>query len=312
MTLDSDWMILIVLAFGVLTIAYGIGCAILAKMQTGLVFRPGYEFKQTPADFGLNYREVWIPLRLPVNTETDTQTEAETHTSEELHGWWIGETQPQQADRVMIYFHGNRGNISSTLNLERIAAFYRRWGGSVLIADYRGFGRSVSGPPSESKLYEDLDAIWEHITHTEGITPERHNICVYGHSLGGAAAIEFARRHPSITALIVDGSFTSIYDVALENPNFRLFPLDRILKHRFESIAKVYSLTMPTLFIHGTADDVVPSFMSEQLYAAAAEPKELCLLPGVHHEDVLELAEETFLATLSKFLDRSNQRVRPS
>ncbi len=305
-------MITIALALGALTIAYGIGCAILAKMQTGLVFRPGYEFQQTPADYGLNYREVWIPVGFHADVEADTGADTETPAGEQLHGWWIGETQPKQTDRITIYFHGNRGNVSSTLNLERIAAFYRTWGGSCLIADYRGFGRSVSGPPSESKLYEDLDAIWAYVTQTEGITPDRHDISVYGHSLGGAAAIEFARRHPSIAALIVDGSFTSIYDVALENPNFRPFPLDRILKHRFDSIAKVHTLTMPSLFIHGTADDVVPSFMSEKLYAAAAEPKELCLLPGVHHEDVLELAEDTFLETLSSFLDRSKRCVRQS
>jgi alpha-beta hydrolase superfamily lysophospholipase len=307
MTLDSNWMTAIALILGTLTIAYGIGCVILAKMQTGLVFRPDYEFKQTPADYGLNYREVWIA----VGSIGEMNPLPEAH-PEQLHGWWIGETQPQQTDRVMIYFHGNRGNISSTLNLKRIAAFYQTWGGSFLIADYRGFGRSVAGPPSESKLYEDLDAIWNHVTHVEGITPDRHTICVYGHSLGGAAAIEFARRHPNIAALIVDGSFTSIYDVALENPNFRPFPLDRILKHRFESIVKVQTLTMPTLFIHGTADDVVPSFMSEQLYAAAAEPKELCLLPGVHHEDVLDLAQETFLSTLSHFLDRAKPCIQQS
>ena len=299
-------MMAIAFILGALTIAYGIGCAILAKMQTGLVFRPESDIKQTPADFGLNYREVWIPVGLHLD-KTDHEA-VHPPMPEQLHGWWIGETQPQQADRVMIYFHGNRGNIGSTLNLKRIAAFYRVWGGSFLIADYRGFGRSVLGPPSEAKLYEDLDAIWVYVTQTTGITPK--NIAVYGHSLGGAAAVEFARRHPSIAALIVDGSFTSIYDVAKENPNFRPFPLDRILKHRFESIVKVSALSMPKLFIHGTADDVVPSFMSEKLYAAAADPKELCLLPEVAHEDVLELAGDQFLRTLSQFLDHADRRVR--
>ena len=298
MTLDLSWIMVIAVSLGGLTIAYGLGCAILAHRQTALVFRPEFEIKQTPADYGLNYREVWVPIGL-LSGQSHACNPATTH--EKLHAWWIGETQPQQADRVLIYFHGNRGNIGSTLNLKRIAAFYHTWGGSVLIADYRGFGRSVMGPPSEAKLYEDLDAIWTYVTQDTGISP--HNIAVYGHSLGGAAAIEFARRHASIAALIVDGSFTSIYDVARENPSFRPFPLDRILKHRFESIAKVPALTMPKLFIHGTADDVVPPLMSEKLYAAAAEPKELCLLPQVAHEDVLELAGEQFLQVLSQFLN---------
>jgi len=302
MTLDSSWIITIAFSLGVLTIAYGLGCVILVNMQTGLVFRPESEIKHTPADYGLNYREVWIPIGLPPGGDHASNS---TSTQEKLHGWWIGETQPQQADRVLIYFHGNRGNIGSMLNLKRIAAFYNAWGGSFLIVDYRGFGRSVMGPPSEAKLYEDLDSIWAHMTQTMGLAPQ--NIAVYGHSLGGAAAIEFARRHSSIAALIVDGSFTSICDVAQENPNFRPFPLDRILKHRFESIVKVSALTMPKLFIHGTADDVVPSFMSEKLYAAAAEPKELCLLPQVAHEDVLERAGEQFLRSLSQFLNRADQ-----
>jgi len=305
MTLDLPWLSstnAVPIAVATLAIVYGAICAILWWIQTGLVFHPVREIHHTPADYGLDYREVWIPL--------GERTEAAPAGC--LHAWWIGRgaaIEPQSSDdRVTVYFHGNRGNIGSQLNLERIAAFQGTWGGAFLIVDYRGYGLSVDRLPSETKLYADLDAVWRYLSETERIAPER--IAVYGHSLGGAAAIEFARRYPHLRAAVIDSSFTSIASVARQDLFFRLFPLRRILRHRFESIGKVSALTVPTLYLHGTADTVVPTYMSEDLHAATAEPSELRLFPGVDHENVLEVSGDEFLGAIADFFDRADRRIR--
>ncbi|MGD1903452.1 MAG: alpha/beta hydrolase [Geitlerinemataceae cyanobacterium] len=294
MILDFPWTNAVPIAVTGLAIVYGLLCTILWHLQTGLVFRPYAEIAQTPTDYGLNYREVWIPVG-----------------DGKLNAWWIGsETALDRSsdERITLYFHGNRGNIGSRLNLDRIAAFQRTWGGAFFIADYRGFGQSIEGPPSEDKLYEDLEAIWGYLTETEQIAPER--IALYGHSLGGAAAIALANRHPQVRAIVIDSSFTTIANVARKDLFFRLFPLRAILRHRFESIDKVAALTMPTLYVHGTEDTVVPTDMSEVLHAATPEPSELRILSGVDHEDVLETADDEFLGAIADFYDRADRLLR--
>ena len=83
--------------------------------------------------------------------------------------------------------------------------------------------------------------------------------------MGGAIAIDLAIKHPETAGLIVESSFTSIRDMVTYRNLFRIFPVNLILRQRFESIKKVPHLKVPVLFIHGNADTTVPSFMSLQL-----------------------------------------------
>ena len=66
---------------------------------------------------------------------------------------------------------------------------------------------------------------------------------------------------------------------------FWLFPVDLILKQRFDSLAKIKSLKMPVLLIHGTTDPQIPATMSQTLFAAASAPKELLLIPKAGHDN---------------------------
>lgn len=311
LTSNLHWTSALTIATGILAIGYGLACVVLFVIQTSLIFHPYPDLAHTPAEFGMEFRDVWIPVGATSSPKALNAPNSREQSAGRLHAWWIGrgtDLDPQaHRDRVTIYFHGNLGNIGSKLNLERIAAFHHTWGGTFLIVDYRGYGQSIEGPPSEVKLYEDLDAVWHYLTRTEQIAPDR--ITVYGHSLGGAAAIHFATQHPEIRAAIVDGSFTSIAQVAQNSPFLRLFPVSRILRHRFTSIEKVATLAVPTLFIHGTTDTVVPTFMSEELYAATPATKELHLLPDVGHQDVMDVASEEFLTRLSVFLERVDREA---
>ena len=128
---------------------------------------------------------------------------------------------------------------------------------------------------------------------------------IYGHSLGGAIAIELASHYRDMDAVIVESTFTSIRDMArVQAKAARWLPVGAILNHRFDSIAKIGKLDAPILFLHGTADEVVPHRMSEALYAKARAPKELVLFPELGHSNIPMDSFPRYQFAVQQFVDR--------
>jgi len=266
----------------VVALTYLSACLYLFLQQTRFIFFPSPVIEITPEFFDLRYQEVWLPVR------------ADSGKVERMHGWWIP---ANQADaKVLLYLHGNGINIGANVGY---ANQFHQLGFSVLLMDYRGYGRSEGSFPTESQVYQDATTAWNYLVKQQQIQPSQ--IFIYGHSLGGAIAIDLAVQHPEAAGLIVESSFTSIGDIAKLQSRFWMFPVDLILNQRFDSISKVRSLQMPVLFIHGTADFLVPAVMSQQLYAAAPEPKHLFLVPGAGHNNLAEIAGMQYLQAVQKF-----------
>lgn len=179
-----------------------------------------------------------------------------------------------------MYLHGNGLNIGANINQ---SYRFRQLGFSVLLIDYRGYGSSEGGFPNESQVYEDAETAYNYLVKQRQLSPIQ--ILLYGHSLGGAVAIELAIKHPEAAGLIVQSSFTSMADMVENNALTRIFPVRLLLTQRFNSIAKVKLLRMPVLFVHGTADPFIPAIMSKKLYAACAEPKQLLLVSNAKHNN---------------------------
>ncbi len=264
---------------GGLAIAYTLTCWYFWTQQTRWIFFPQPTLSRTPGDRGLVYEDVWLD-----SSEVGVK----------LHGWWI----PNPAsDRVLLYLHGNGDNISA--NAYHAGRFYHL-GFSVFIFDYRGYGQSGGSFPSEKTVYEDADRVWQYLVEERGFSPEK--IMVYGHSLGGAIAIELATKQPQISGLIIEGSFTSMRDMAdYSYPFLNLLPIDQILHNKFDSAAKVSSLKMPLLFIHSVPDQTVPAFMSERLYTQATARKKLWLFPDGDHNVLASTAGAEYFQTIRDF-----------
>jgi len=242
--------------------AYGAANWYLWSNQRQLVFAPAREVTRTPADVNLQYEDV----RFAVDGR-DSPT---------LHGWWL---QSADADALtVLYLHGNDRNIGS--NVDHVAALHRI-GFSVLAVDYRGYGKSEGAFPSESQVYDDAEAAWDYLIRQRNVDPRR--ALIYGHSLGGAVAVELALRRPDAAGLIVESAFTSMSDMA--KIGYWMFPVDWLLNQRFDALARVPMLQVPALFIHGTADREVPYAMSVRLFSATRGSKSLTLIPDAGHED---------------------------
>ncbi|HEY9845578.1 MAG TPA: alpha/beta hydrolase [Candidatus Caenarcaniphilales bacterium] len=274
---------------GGLAIAYLAACLFLFTRQNRFIFLPAALIEVTPEFFQLPYEEVWLPV--PTGGGH----------SQNIHGWWMPAPRPETG--VLLYLHGNGANIGANVSQ---AYRFHQLGFSVFLIDYRGYGLSHDKFPTEATVYQDSQVAWDYLIHRRQINPDE--IFLYGHSLGGAIAINLAVQHPEAAGLIVESSFTSMRDVVDSRGKFRLFPVDLLLTQRFDSISKVKSLKLPVLFIHGTADPQIPAWMSEALFAATPVLKQLELIPGADHNHVAEVGGSEYLQAIESFVTQVRSR----
>jgi pimeloyl-ACP methyl ester carboxylesterase len=251
-------------------LGYGAITAYVYEQQGHIIYAPTRTLEKSPRDYGLAFEA----LRLTVNRATGV--------SEAIAGWWVPAPHPN--GRSLLFLHGNARNIGAPYNTQKIVLLANA-GFNVLAIDYRGYGLSDGDRPYEAALYEDAGAALDELERRE---PDAKKRLIHGHSLGGAVAIELALRRPEAAALIAESTFDSMLGMSTVQAAYRLLPVDLILTERFDSIDKVPGLKLPVLFIHGSADPLVPVRMSERLFAAAPQPKRLVIVPGAHHSDLHE------------------------
>lgn len=247
-------------------IGYSLLCVALYFQQQRVMFFPTKQLEHTPSLYQLKYQDVWIPISKQ-NGQTDR-----------LHGWWIPADKPDAP--VMLYFHHNAINIGANVSQ---ALQFQKLGYSIFLFDYRGFGQSEGNFPTEPQLYEDAQAAWNYLTQARKIPSNR--IVIYGHSVGGAIAIDLAVKHPEAAALIMQSSFTSMRDMTKRFGVYWFLPIELLLQQRFESLEKMKSIKMPVLVITGTEDIQIPVEMGERLHAAAPEFKQLMIIQGRGHDN---------------------------
>jgi len=249
--------------------------------QSRLIFIPDSQVKSTPEKYKLTYQDIWIDIN-----------------KEKIHGWWI--PAGEEATPVILYFHGNASNNGDIVDN---ADVFHQLGLSVLLVDYRGYGKSSSIFPNETRVYQDATAAWEYLTQTRKIEP--NHIFVYGHSLGGAIAIELASKQPNMAGLITEGTFTSIKEMGSINLLFRLLPLDLIVTQAFDSINKISSLKTPLLMFHGGEDEMIPMEMAKQLFDKASPPKKLIQIPQAEHDNLHKVGDPQYIANLKQFIQEN-------
>lgn len=203
-----------------------------------------------------------------------------------IHGWWI----PSPLARLAtLFLHGNGGNLTHRVeHMREITAA----GSSILILDYRGYGRS-EGRPSESGLYADAEAGYRYLL---GVGHGRASIVVHGESLGTAVAVNLASRH-ECGGVVLEAPFTSAREVGA-----RVLPgLGAFITWGFDSKRKIPDVRAPLLIIHGSADEVIPFELGESLFHTAREPKSFWAVEGAGHNNLIYAAGASYRRRLSSF-----------
>ncbi len=210
----------------------------------------------------------------------------------DLHGWYISAVDGDRPRPVVLFFHGNAGNVSYWADVYRALVGL---GADVFAVDYRGFGRS-EGRPDEAGVYLDAAAAWAWLTKTRGIPADR--IVVYGFSLGGGVATWLAtERRPA--GLILQSTFTSIPDMA-----GKIFgPARWLMRTRMDSLSRVPLVECPILVIHGSNDELVPYALGWRLYEAAPPGTHFHEVPGAGHNETFTEGGRALLETIRTFVD---------
>lgn len=266
-----------------LALAYAAASAYFWYFQRWYVFWPEKEIEATPADFRLDYQDVLLPIG--------------RGGGDRIHGWWIPRADPGAP--ALLYLQGGGRNISKDAVH---ANHFWHMGFSVFIVDYRGSGRSDGEVPAETTMYEDAQVAWDYLKTRQPDAMKRY---IYGHSIGGAVAIDLAVRNPDAAGLIVESGFTSMSDLIKTGAFMRLLPVDLILTQRFDATAKIGALGMPLLMFHGAEDAIVPPELGKRLYATAPQPKTLVLIPGGGHSDNMTVGREQYWAAVRRFVEET-------
>ena len=193
---------------------------------------------------------------------------------------------------MLLYLHGARFDVrGSAPRMRRM----HELGFSVLGVDYRGFGRSSAGLPSETQAYEDARAAWDWLA---GQHPQARRF-VFGHSLGGAIAVHLAAEVSDEAGLIVEGSFPSIPDV-VSSTRWGWLPVAPLITQKLDAGSRIAHVGSPVLVVHGEQDRLIQPELGRQLYARAAEPKRFVLVEGGSHHNTNAVGQPLYREALGE------------
>jgi fermentation-respiration switch protein FrsA (DUF1100 family) len=249
----------------------------LYLLQGKMVFLsdlPSRALTASPGDIGLKYEEISLV----------------TSDDERLHGWYV----PAINSRgVVLFFHGNAGNISH--RLDSIGIFHQL-GLDTLIIDYRGYGQST-GKASEKGTYLDAQAAWSYLVDERGIPAGE--IIIFGRSLGGAVGAWLGSRHTP-AAVIIESSFTSGVDMARRLYPF--LPASLITRLRYPVAEYASQLECPVLVVHSRDDEIIPFDMGQSIYKAVKQRKSFLELRGDHNNGFF-ISRHDYVAGLDDFIE---------
>jgi uncharacterized protein len=265
-----------------------IGCQV-SKPQTSATPTPSTTLQPAPSDTALERRVLYYPNTTvygPVPTGIEV-VNINTKDGMTLEAWYAP---PPESHPFILYFHGNGGNITS---LGEQMKLFIELGVGALAIDYRGFGNST-GDPSEEGLY--LDGLAAYDFARSRVSPDR--IVIYGRSLGGGVATYVAQHRPC-SHLVLESTFTSAKEVA----RFSHGEKGAALVDAFPNQARVDTIGIPVLLVHGMDDKTIPSRMAEELHAGFTN-SELWLVKGATHNNLRKVAgTEIIIERLRQFLE---------
>lgn len=222
-----------------------------------LLFQPTKFPKGNWNPAGLEFADVWM------TSKDGTQ----------IHGWYCPAETPKA---VVLYCHGNGGNLAG--RAATLQFLQEKMKASVLIFDYRGYGRS-EGKATVAGAIADAAAARADLAKLAKV--KESEIVLMGRSLGGAIAIQLAADAPP-RGLIIESSFSSLREVASEHfPKLAWL----VAKNKLDSKQAIAEVRCPLLQCHGDADRVISYESGRRLFAAAQHPKHFVRLAEVGHND---------------------------
>jgi hypothetical protein len=234
------------------------------------MFFPSHEGNWAVAD---GHQDVWFNARDGVR----------------LHGWLFRARDPNAP--LIVWCHGNAGNITDRATM---AAELARRGLSVLLFDWRGYGKS-NGRPNEEALYDDALSAYDFAVKSLG----GQSIVMYGESLGGPYAAYVATQR-KVHRVIMENSFPSL--AALGNALYHPIPLGWFAPRAMLTLRWLNAAGVPVLVLHSRRDQVIPFALGQQLYDGLRVPKEMVISDTAAHCEMATDEPEKYYGSVVRFV----------
>ncbi|MFZ1219543.1 MAG: alpha/beta fold hydrolase [Chthoniobacterales bacterium] len=227
----------------------------------------------------------------------------------QIHGWLI----PGQGGRgLVIIMHGVR---ASRLDMLGRARFLSRAGYAVLLFDFQAHGESP-GQQITFGYLESRDARAA-LAFARSVSPHE-KIGVIGVSMGGAAAL-LAEPPLSIDGLVVEQVYPTMHDAISDRISMRwgawsraltpllswqLRPRLGVSDRDLRPLDHVRKIICPKLFVGGESDRHTTPKELRRMFDAAAEPKELWIVPQAKHVDLSRFAKGDYERRILSFFSK--------
>jgi uncharacterized protein len=201
--------------------------------------------------------------------------------------FWRSEKSETAPENVWLMFGGNGDIALSWIGLVRDFTGPRT---GFLLIDYPGYG-ICEGRPNPQSILENSERALKALLEQKRWKLDAGALSVLGHSLGGAAALQFAAKHVVHEILLVS-TFTSMDDMVRAQIGISLGPL---LRHRFDNMTSLKAILLqkqiPAIYMfHGEADEVIPVKMGRALAGLDPSRIKFVEIPGAHHNDIVYTA----------------------
>ncbi len=219
---------------------------------------PRLSIEGSPASEGLNYQDVSFFSRIDKVT---------------LRGWFI----PGEGDSALIIVHGGfQPRVDPTIDTLSLTHDLVAKGYNILLFDLRGRGESAGKGLSLSDMDMDIGGA---VDFLKDLGYPAHKIGIVGYCSGAAGVCFFASQE-TVGAVVLDGCFTSVWDMVSNQASTRGIPqfaVDTFLPgvqlaatvfygyQPVNPIDVIDEVRCPIFFIHEENDDLVSTLDNIEL-----------------------------------------------
>lgn len=193
-----------------------------------------------------------------------------------IQGLFFKHEAPNPSNKILIYFHGNAGNMYD--RIEEASELFKLKT-DVLLVSYRGYAQS-EGSPTEQGVYLDGEAALDFAISRLGYAESR--VIIYGRSIGTSVAVHVSQEK-QIRNLILITPFSTGSDLASK---MKLGSIGSLAGDAFDQMAIINNALCPLLVIHGTKDEVIPYDLGVKLFSKYEKTKHFVSIIGGGHNNL--------------------------
>lgn len=205
----------------------------------------------------------------------------------------------------LLFFHGN-GEVAS--DYDDMAPLYLEREINLIVADYRGYGRS-GGSPTLTGIARDCHPILARTYELLGEKGFSRSLIIMGRSLGSISALELASAHPGlIKGAIIESGFTCILSIVfhLGLPLGGVLDGLEVIESQCEEVAR--AVTVPALVIHGEEDSLVSVKEGRKLYQLlGSTDKKLVTIEDADHNTIAFVDLDRYFDEIQAFVRKVSQ-----